>query len=311
MNEIRFNTLPEISVIIPTFNRENQITRAVKSVLNQTFKNIECIVVNDCSTDNTLLLLKNIQKNDNRLKIFNHEYNKHASASRNTGIKNAKGKYLAFLDDDDEWHNTKLEKQYLFLTNNKEYSMVYCWLDVYKNNVLVDTIRPTLNGYIFNECLSKQPIGNASTLLLHNDVIKKIGYFDINLPRGNDGDFIRRVAEFFKIGVVCEVLVNYYSDRDGNPRISLNDKSGILKSIYSQVIKLNKFNIQLKTRKKQHQEILISICRGYFSIFNFKEGFKFYVKSIILNPLNFKVYLTPLYSIKDFINRIFKTQNES
>lgn len=297
---------PEISVIIPTYNRENQILRAVNSVLNQTFNNLECIVVNDCSTDNTILLLSKIQSYDKRLIIINHDKNKHASAARNTGIQNAKGKYIAFLDDDDEWLSTKLEKQYDFLQKNEDISMVYCWLDVYRNNSLIDTLRPSLNGYIFNECLAKQPIGNASTLLLRSNVIDKIGYFDINLPRGNDGDFIRRVAEFYKIGVICEVLVKYYSDRDGNPRISINNKDGILKSIFSQEIKLVKFKDQLKSRKKEHQQILLSISRSYFSLLNFKKGFKFYFKSIFLLPSNLSSYFIIFYAIKDILSRILR-----
>ena len=295
--------MPEISVIIPTFNRENQIIRAVNSVLNQTFKNLECIVVNDCSTDNTISILENIQKKDDRLIVLNHEYNKHASASRNTGIQNARGKFIAFLDDDDEWINTKLEKQYIHLENNIEEGMVYCWLDIYKNNMLIDSLKPILAGNIFNECLPKQPIGNASTLLLRSEVISKIGFFDTNLPRGNDGDFIRRVAEYYNIGVVKEVLVNYYADKNGNPRISINNKNGIINSIYSQEIKLSKFKLQLETRKIEHQQILISISRGYFSILKFRNAFIYYFKSIILLPSNIQAYLVPIYSFKDFFIR--------
>jgi glycosyltransferase involved in cell wall biosynthesis len=298
--------LPEISVIIPTFNRENQILRAVYSVLNQTFKNLECIVVNDCSTDNTLMLLSKIKELDGRLIVINHESNKHASASRNTGIQNARGNYIAFLDDDDEWLDSKLEKQYLFLQNNTNVAMVYCWLDIFKNNQLIDSLKPTLSGYIFDECLPKQPIGNASTLLLRVGVIKKIGNFDTNLPRGNDGDFIRRVAEFYEIGVVKEVLVKYFADRDGNPRISLNDKKGIKKSIHSQEIKLNKFRDQLKSKKKEHQLILISISRGYFSILLFRKALIFFFKSIHLNPFNVYAYLVPIFSFNDFIKRKLK-----
>ena len=132
-----FQEFPLVSVIIPTRNRVEMLCRAVNSVLSQTFDNLECIVVDDESHDNTEKVINSFE--DDRLKYFRHEKNKGASAARNTGIRQSKGGLIAFLDDDDEWIATKLEKQVPLLKGLPErFGMVYCWMDYYDaNNKLV------------------------------------------------------------------------------------------------------------------------------------------------------------------------------
>jgi len=98
-----------ISVIIPTYNRAKSITRSIITVLNQTYENYELIVIDDCSTDSTKKILQSFS--DKRIIYVRHLYNQGAAAARNTGIKIAKGKYIAFQDSDDEWLPKKLEKQ--------------------------------------------------------------------------------------------------------------------------------------------------------------------------------------------------------
>ncbi len=113
---------PTVSVIIPTYNRANLVSRAIKSVLNQTYQDFEIIVVDDCSEDNTEEIVKSF--NDSRIRYIKHKKNKGGSAARNTGIKRARGKYIAFLDDDDEWLPSKLEKQImLFEKLSKHYGV--------------------------------------------------------------------------------------------------------------------------------------------------------------------------------------------
>ncbi|HOC97311.1 MAG TPA: glycosyltransferase family 2 protein, partial [Candidatus Pacearchaeota archaeon] len=120
------NELLKVSVIIPTYNGSNTILRAVHSVLNHTYSNFELIVVDDCSKDNTFEVVKSIE--DERVKVLRHRNNKGGSAARNTGIKEAKGEYIAFLDDDDEWLSEKVEKQvkYLRSKDSSLYKGVVC-----------------------------------------------------------------------------------------------------------------------------------------------------------------------------------------
>ena len=125
---------PSVSVIIPTYKRAHLVTRAIDSVLNQTFSDVEVIVVDDGSPDNTEEVVRGVV--DGRVRYIRHEVNRGlAAAGRNTGIAMARGYYIAFLDDDDEWRADKLEKQ---LEAIKSYDAVLC-------GALVDGLRPKIH----------------------------------------------------------------------------------------------------------------------------------------------------------------------
>jgi glycosyltransferase involved in cell wall biosynthesis len=101
--------MPSVSIIIPTYNRAHMLLKAIQSVLNQTYQDFEVIMVDDGSTNNTEEVVRNLR--DERIQYFQHEKNRGVAVSRNTGIQVANSKYIAFLDSDDEWFPTKLEKQ--------------------------------------------------------------------------------------------------------------------------------------------------------------------------------------------------------
>ena len=111
-----------VSVIMPNYNGEKYLKETVESVLNQTYKNWELVFVDDCSKDNSLELIKSFQ--DERIKIFKNEKNSGAAKTRNKAIREAKGKWIAFLDSDDLWMPNKLEKQLAFMEENN-YSFSY------------------------------------------------------------------------------------------------------------------------------------------------------------------------------------------
>ena len=121
---------PLVSVIVPTRNRANLVARAIQSVLDQTYRHIECIIVDDGSSDETRQVVEEFT--DERLVYLRHETQRHASAARNTGIAYSRGELIAFLDDDDEWMSRKLEKQVeLLLSLHEKVGMVYCWMDYF------------------------------------------------------------------------------------------------------------------------------------------------------------------------------------
>ena len=305
MENQKISNKPLISVVIPTYNRGELLFRAVESVLKQTYANIECIVIDDCSTDASIAYLQQMGGNDPRLIIKSHTQNLHASAARNTGISLAKGEFLAFLDDDDLWYPEKLAKQMaLFGQSSSDTALIYCWLEIFKDNTKIDILAPTLKGDVFDECLAKQPLGNASTILIKAEVIEKIGAFDTSLPRGNDGDFIRRITQYYKVNVVEEVLVRYFVEHQGNQRISLNTVAGIRKSVFSQEVKLRKFAKELEIRPKQHQQILLSIARGYLSVGDIAPSVKALAKAFKIDPTVTSVYTLPYYSAKDALARM-------
>lgn len=133
--ELKENNNQYITVIIPLFNAEKYIGETIESVIEQTYQNWEMIVVDDCSTDSSRTIVKEYENQDSRIKLVESESNFGGpSRPRNIGLENAKGEYIAFLDADDTWLPNKLEKQMLFLKQNKvEFTSSDCILIDEKN----------------------------------------------------------------------------------------------------------------------------------------------------------------------------------
>ena len=166
---------PTVSIIIPTYNRCQMVGRAINSVIQQTYTNFECIVVDDASTDDTKQVVTSI--NDSRIIYLRNETNKHVSAARNIGIKHAKGKLIAFLDDDDIWLSKKLEKQVLLMQSlPKNFGMVYCWYDYYdENEIIIRQHHPKVRGDVFRYVLDRVGIGGCCSLLVRREIFETIG----------------------------------------------------------------------------------------------------------------------------------------
>lgn len=118
-NNERFSTRDLISIIMPSFNSSKYIKNSISSIQNQTYKNWELLITDDCSIDNTTEIIKTFLKHDTRVKLFSLNKNQGAGAARNNSIKQAKGRYIAFCDSDDQWKKNKLEVQLSFIKKNK------------------------------------------------------------------------------------------------------------------------------------------------------------------------------------------------
>ena len=270
---------PTVSVVLPTYNRTDLLPRTLESVLRQTYSDFECIVVDDASVENTQSVIESYD--DSRLNYLEHEENRGLSAARNTGIEAATGRYLAFLDDDDEWLSEKLEKQVrVFDRASPDIGLVYCWMDYYQHpNTKYDECHPTLEGDIFEQVLDRQRLCNGSTLLVRTEVVNQVGVFDESLSRGVDGDFLRRVCESYNVKGVWEVLVKYYTDH-GHQRMTRDDESGIRNHIHGSKVKFDKFDPELKDYPRRaarihadigHHHALLNEWRQ--SIHHFRQGF--------------------------------------
>lgn len=298
------NCAPLVSVIIPTYCRRELVARAIKSVLAQTYANLECIVVDDASTDDTADAVRSLASADERVKCVEHDSNRHVSAARNTGIQTAAGSLIAFLDDDDIWLPRKLEKQvYVLSQTSKDVGLVYCWFDTYRGNDCIGTRRPILTGHVFDDVLLNQPLGNASTLLCRREVVERIGGFDEELVRGNDGDFIRRIARQYKVELVPEVLVHYFVDHAGHRRITGNTARDLQYSIKSHEAKLQKFDEELKAKPALHAALLLVIARHYARLGNWQVAARYCVEAVRLEPTLLRCYKDMARCIRDFLFR--------
>ena len=195
-------TIPDkISVIIPTYNRGKLVTKAIKSALNQTYNNIEVIVVDDCSTDNTEIEIKKI--NDSRIKFIKLKQKKGGNYARNRGVRIATGEFISFLDSDDIFYYNKLEKQ-INNIKNKKTDFDFCKIHIHiKNKYCMNFILPNISqeqsiikGDIYDE-LTKDNFISTQSILVKKKEIEKF-FFDINLPRLQDYDFLLKYPSLMR-----------------------------------------------------------------------------------------------------------------
>ena len=203
-----------ISVIIPTYNRCKLLIRSVRSVLKQSYKNIEVIVIDDCSTDKTEEYIKKIK--DNRLKYIKLRKNHGACYARNIGICKAKGEFIAFQDSDDIFYKDKLEIQLKNMLKNKS-DIDLCKLKVIVNKNIWnfpndEQDKKIIRGNILNE-LCKGNIISTQSILVKREVLADIK-FDENLPRFQDYDLVLRIALKYNISYTNDALAEVYRQND-------------------------------------------------------------------------------------------------
>lgn len=165
----------KVSIIIPYFKDEDNINQSVSSALNQTYENIEIIIIDDENTKKSDKLLKKIKTTNNKIKVFKTKKNLGVSAARNLGIKKSKGKLLAFLDSDDYWKKNKLKEQIRVFRRNISIDVCYTnYLGINdKKKIVYKIISP--NKISFKELLRQCPIC-CSSVVIKSEVLKKIKF---------------------------------------------------------------------------------------------------------------------------------------
>ena len=231
-----------VSVVITTFNRDEElIQKAIKTVKDQTYSNIEIIVVDDNGEkhpDISTRVMKCVQSYRNIVYI-RHDKNKGACAARNTGIKASKGKYIAFLDDDDTWEKNKIELQMEKFTD--DIGFVYCGMNVvYESTGKKEQWPATEHSNPIVALLKKNYVGNTSCGVVRKTVAESINGFDEELKSGQDQDFWIRLAQVCKFAYVSKCLVNYtFLGKDSitkNKKIKLESNLHLYKK-YNDIIK--------------------------------------------------------------------------
>ncbi len=202
---------PDVSVIIPTYNRATLLGRAVRSVLNQTYDDFEVIIVDDCSTDNTKNIVKSLE--DERITYIRHMKNRGAAAARNTGMTAAKGEYIAFQDSDDLWLREKLEKQMLaFEESTRKTGVVYSgfWrIENHRKTYIPSKWVPKKEGDIHRDLLQGNFVGGV-TAVIRKACLEKVGMFDERLSRLQDWELFMRLSKSYLFKYVNEPLLLSY-----------------------------------------------------------------------------------------------------
>ncbi len=248
----------KITAIIPTFNRASHITTAIESVINQSYKVDEIIIVDDGSTDNTQELLKNFKT----IKIIQSE-NKGVSNARNIGIKAAQNAWITFLDSDDIWLEKKIERQCLFYQNHPDILFSHTGEQWRRHGKKVkyskNLIKP--EGWCFLENTPRCKIA-ASSVMMHKSILENVGYFDETMQVCEDYDLWLRIALRYKIGLIKEecIIKNAGHEQLSNTifaidRYHIKTLLKLLDSPHQDAIKqqiCNKCNILIKGAIKHH-----------------------------------------------------------
>lgn len=255
-----------ISVVIPVYNRPSLVKRAIESVLAQSLKADEIIVVNDGSDDDTPLVLKSF---NDKIKIITQK-NSGVSSARNSGIKSVKNSWICFLDSDDVWHKNKLEQQFAFHQHNPHILFSHTAEEWIRDGKPVKQKKQHKkpSGFCFEENLNFCKIA-PSTVMIDKTIFDKVGYFDEALEVCEDYDMWLRVLNAFEAGLVDEVLTTKFA---GHEQLSFKYHSmdkyrieALLKHKEKEVVKVEiekKSKILLKGAIKHGNKMLIGFCEG-------------------------------------------------
>jgi len=257
-----------VSIIIPTYKQWNVLPRAVDSALNQTYKHIEVIVVddNDPYTEfrkNTEEIMKKYE-NDSRVVYVKHSKNMERCAARNTGIKNSNGTYIMFLDNDDEFYKTKVEAQVKNLESlGADWGMNYTKYVRKNGDKIVAVCAENRSGNLLVEALKRNLFIHAgSNLMVRKSIIDEVGGFNESISINEDIEFITRVMKKYKLAYVDNLglIVNVHErdslDFEDITKKYLNSISGTLQLLSEteledvhRMINLQRFRFKLQSQR--------------------------------------------------------------
>lgn len=297
------DTCELVSVVITTYGRTfEKIQRSINSVLKQSYKNIEIVLIDD--NDNNSFFRNDIKNKINSYKniiYIQNEKNMGAQISRNLGILNSRGKYIAFLDDDDEWISTKISKQLEIFNNKKNVGLVYCkgYTVIEENNEKKDyvTSKNFFKEVTFKELLYGDRIGTTSQALINKNVFGIVGMFDPDQPARQDYEMWLRISKKFRCIGIDEPLFKHYIH--SGEQISKNNVKAIkgLENIYFKY-------------KKDYDKNLISKTHIFLLIANRYKNQKLYLKSAkyFIKVLYFGT-LSIIFDFNQFIKTIKEHNN--
>ena len=279
---------PWVSVVIPTFNHAKLLKRALESVVAQSFKNWEAIVVNNFSTDETIQVVQSL--NDRRIKLINFKNSGIIAASRNRGIESATGQYVAFLDSDDAWYPTKLQKCVDQAANGAQF---ICHGEVWINSNL--SKREVMYGPAENATYAKLLYrGNCistSATFIQTEILKSLGGFDesAEIITAEDYDMWMRIAALKpKTIFIPEVLGEFY-------RLADSASSAVMRSLASEKVVLAKHFAQRRDKllakfKNRHRLAIAHYGAARQLSTQPKQAFILFGQALRLSPFVLRIY---------------------
>ena len=212
-----------VSVIITTFHGGERLSNCINSVLEQTYKNIEIIIVDDNDPNTgyrsfTEQIMKQYEKYE-QIFYLKHKKNMNGAVARNTGIAACHGEYVSFLDDDDIYYSNKIELCVKALENNRSYSSVYSSVDIFYRNHFIESRPATISGNVWKELLIDEGmLGTGSNLFFRKECLNELGGFDIRFIRYQDVEFMLRLLQKYKILAISPTLIRKNVEQKNIPK---------------------------------------------------------------------------------------------
>jgi glycosyltransferase involved in cell wall biosynthesis len=297
-------TTPTVTVIMPTYNRAATIERAIMSILNQSYRDFELIIVDDGSTDNTEEVVARIE--DDRIRYIKLEKNSGAPSARNRGVNESCGEFIVFEDSDDELLPDKLQEFVAELQNAPHTTGVvyssYWYVDRNgKKEVKPEKHIQPKEGNIYKRLLLDNfvPING----LIRKSVLKEVKGFDQNLPRFQDWDLWLRIAVNYEFKYINKPLhIAYFSKNS----ITADDR----KAITALEIIIDKYYPVFKENKSCLAEQYYKLGQCYTATGNLRQGREYFSKAISLSPQNGKYFIRFFLSLfgQGIYNSLKKTK---
>lgn len=300
-----------VSIIIPTYMRADMLNRAIDSVLNQTYDNIEVIIVDDNNphskyrknTEEIMLKYKEVKN----VMYLKHDKNRNGAAARNTGINAAKGEYIGFLDDDDEFISNKIEAQVNSLNKiSNEYGAVYGGYRIIRGNKVISNIEVNKEGQLFQDLmLMEWGTGSGSNVLFKREVFNEIGLFDESLLRHQDWDILLRMFKKYKIKSIEDIIINIYKDSRIN--IPNAEKFNEVKTYFLNKYENELFKMSDELRNKIYQRHNLELVSAYLRNRNYIVAKEKYKISSQYYKVDWKKKIS-LFLVFIFVNMPFKNR---
>lgn len=273
--------MPKVSVVIPAYNAMLYLPETLESVLSQTFADFEVLIINDGSSDNIAQWFSKVT--DPRVILISQE-NQGLPGTRNKGIAHAQGEYIAFLDADDLWEPTKLEKQVRCLEDKTAVGLVYTWAVLVdeRGNPTGRVIASYVEGHVWEKMLEDDMIRNGSSAMVRRCCFETVGVFDQSLASAEDRDMWIRIAFRYPFAVIQEPLLRYRQHSNSmsknRQRMFESLRTVIEKSFQSVPLEL------LYLRNRSYARINLDLAWHYIGEGDYKKAIHFRQQVLLHYP---------------------------
>lgn len=300
-----------VSIIIPSFNRAHLIKETLQSVKDQFLDTWECIIIDDGSTDDTITVVTDFIKGDNRFRLLVRpdDRKKGASSCRNIGLENSKGRFIQFLDSDDIISPDKISEQLKVLTTQSELSFAFCKWGRFSNSIDAIDLYDSLFVYqdfsnpveLLNALIVSKGYLPIHSFLFSKKLVDKAGFWDENIGLNDDGEFFSRIVVHFEKAVFSSKGNALYRVSESQTNLSsFEDEEKVLSAIVSWETIFKRYEIKFKGKEKKYR---IYIKRGVYM--NTKKFLPNLLKHSFFSELKFYFWEERIFS---FLSKILKNK---